>query len=42
MLRKGETKLQKRIDEAVAELKKEGEVSKLSKKWLGEDYTVDF
>jgi L-cystine transport system substrate-binding protein len=42
MLRKDETKLQKRIDEGVAELKKEGEVGKLSKKWLGEDYTVDF
>jgi L-cystine transport system substrate-binding protein len=42
LLRKDETKLQKKIDEALVELKKEGVVSKLSKKWLGADYTVDF
>ena len=42
LLRKDETTLQKRIDEALVELKKEGEVSELSKKWLGADYTVDF
>lgn len=42
LLRKDETTLQKKIDEALVELKKEGEVSELSKKWLGADYTVDF
>lgn len=42
LLRKDETTLQKRIDEALVELKREGVVSELSKKWLGADYTVDF
>lgn len=42
LLRKDETPLQKRIDEAIVELKKEGVVSELSKKWLGADYTVNF
>lgn len=42
LLRKDETTLQKRIDEALAELKKEGVVSELSKKWLGADYLVDY
>ncbi|PKG23308.1 transporter substrate-binding domain-containing protein [Niallia nealsonii] len=42
LLRKDETALQKRIDEALTELKKEGVVSDLSKKWLGADYTVGF
>ncbi|MDR4946712.1 transporter substrate-binding domain-containing protein [Neobacillus cucumis] len=42
LLRKDETPLQKRIDEALIELKKEGVVSELSKKWLGADYTVNF
>src|SRR4051794_10899228 len=42
LLRKDETPLQKKIDEALVELKKEGVVSKLSKKWLGADYTVKF
>jgi L-cystine transport system substrate-binding protein len=42
LLRKDETPLQKRIDEALVELKKEGVVSELSKKWLGADYTVSF
>ncbi|MDN3016902.1 transporter substrate-binding domain-containing protein [Paenibacillus sp. BSR1-1] len=42
LLRKDETPLQKRIDEALVELKKEGVVSELSKKWLGADYTVNF
>lgn len=42
LLRKDETPLQKRIDEALVELKKEGVVSELSKKWLGADYTVGF
>lgn len=30
------------IDGALKELKAEGEISKLSKKWLGDDYSVDF
>lgn len=42
LLRKDETTLQKKIDAALVELKKEGVVSELSKKWLGADYTVDF
>jgi L-cystine transport system substrate-binding protein len=42
LLRKDEIPLQKRIDEALVELKKEGVVSELSKKWLGADYTVSF
>lgn len=42
LLRKDETPLQKRIDETLVELKKEGVVSELSKKWLGADYTVNF
>lgn len=42
LLRKDETPLQKRIDEAIVELKQEGVVSELSKKWLGADYTVNF
>ncbi|ALF09425.1 amino acid ABC transporter substrate-binding protein [Parageobacillus thermoglucosidasius] len=42
LFRKDETKLQKRIDEALVELKKEGVVRELSKKWLGADYTVEF
>jgi len=42
LLRKNETPLQKRIDEALVELKKEGVVGELSKKWLGADYTVNF
>lgn len=42
LLRKDETTLQNRIDEALVELKEEGVVSELSKKWLGADYTVDF
>lgn len=42
LLRKDETTLQSRIDEALIELKEEGVVSELSKKWLGADYTVEF
>lgn len=42
LLQKDATTLQKRIDEALIELKEEGVVSELSKKWLGADYTVDF
>ncbi len=39
LLNKDETTLSNRIDEALKELKKEGVVSKLSKKWLGADYS---
>jgi L-cystine transport system substrate-binding protein len=42
LLRKDETPLQKKIDEVLVDLKKEGVVSDLSKKWLGADYTVNF
>lgn len=42
LLQKGNTTLQKRIDEALIELKKEGAVSALSKEWLGADYSVEF
>lgn len=42
LLNKDEVKLQERLDEAIVELKNEGVVSELSKKWLGDDYTVDF
>jgi len=42
LLNKDEVKLQQRLDEAIVELKNEGIVSELSKKWLGDDYTVDF
>lgn len=42
MLQKENTLLQKRIDEAIIELKEEGTVSELSKKWLGADYSVEF
>ena len=42
LLNKDEVKLQERLDEAIVELKNEGIVSELSKKWLGDDYTVDF
>ena len=42
LLNKDEVTLQERIDEAIRELKTEGVISELSKKWLGDDYTVDF
>ncbi|MBE3570814.1 MAG: amino acid ABC transporter substrate-binding protein [Bacillales bacterium] len=42
LFKKDETKLQKRVDEALRELKKEGVVKKLSQKWLGADYSVGF
>lgn len=42
LLNKDEVPLQARIDEAIRELKTEGVISELSKKWLGDDYTVDF
>lgn len=42
LLNKDETTLSDKVDEALQELKKEGVVSKLSKKWLGADYSVEF
>lgn len=42
LLNKDETTLSNRVDEALRELKKEGVVSKLSEKWLGADYSVEF
>ncbi|OXS68640.1 amino acid ABC transporter substrate-binding protein [Lysinibacillus sp. KCTC 33748] len=42
LLNKDEAVLQKRLDDAIRELKAEGVISKLSKKWLGDDYSVDF
>lgn len=42
LLQKGNTTLQKRIDEALTELKEDGTVSALSKEWLGADYSVEF
>jgi len=42
LLNKDEAVLQERLDEAIRELRAEGVISKLSKKWLGDDYTVDF
>lgn len=40
ILRKDESDLSKRIDEAVKEIKKDGTLKKLSTRWLGADYTV--
>jgi len=42
LLNKDEVTLQQRLDAAIRELKEDGVVSELSKKWLGDDYTVDF
>lgn len=42
LLQKGNTTLQKRIDEALTELKEDGTVSALSEEWLGADYSVEF
>ncbi|MBC2319773.1 amino acid ABC transporter substrate-binding protein [Listeria booriae] len=42
LLRKNESQLSNDLDGALKELKEEGVVSKLSKKWLGADYSVDF
>ncbi|RDZ18404.1 amino acid ABC transporter substrate-binding protein [Priestia megaterium] len=39
MLRKNETGLQKDVDKALKEIKEDGTLTKLSEKWLGEDYT---
>ncbi|MET3287464.1 UNVERIFIED_CONTAM: L-cystine transport system substrate-binding protein [Brevibacillus sp. OAP136] len=41
ILRKDETDLQKRVDEALTEIKKDGTLAKLSTQWLGRDYTVE-
>lgn len=41
ILRKDETELKTKIDEALREIKKDGTLSKLSKQWLGADYTVN-
>lgn len=40
VLRKDETDLKAKIDEAIREIKKDGTLAKLSKQWLGEDFTV--
>jgi L-cystine transport system substrate-binding protein len=40
VLRKDETDLKSKIDEAIKEIKKDGTLGSLSKKWLGEDFTV--
>lgn len=37
----GEETLRNRVDEALAKLRAEGFLSELSKKWYGEDYSVD-
>ncbi|WP_107949901.1 transporter substrate-binding domain-containing protein [Lysinibacillus parviboronicapiens] len=42
LLNKDSVSLQERLDEAIKELKADGVVSELSKKWLGDDYSVDF
>ncbi len=42
LLNKDEVVLQERLDDAIRELKAEGVISKLSKKWLGDDYSVEF
>ncbi|MEI4769105.1 transporter substrate-binding domain-containing protein [Psychrobacillus sp. FJAT-51614] len=42
LLQKDNTTLSDQIDEALVELKEEGVVSELSKKWLGADYSVGF
>ncbi|WP_010494283.1 transporter substrate-binding domain-containing protein [Paenibacillus elgii] len=41
MLRKDESELKKRIDEVLKEIKADGTLAKLSKQWLGDDYTVE-
>lgn len=42
LFNKEDEKLASRIDEALKQLKADGVISELSKKWLGADYTVDF
>ncbi|MDQ0246677.1 L-cystine transport system substrate-binding protein [Bacillus fengqiuensis] len=41
MLRKDETELKEKVDEALKEIKKDGTLKELSTKWLGADYTVE-
>ncbi|NOU97726.1 transporter substrate-binding domain-containing protein [Paenibacillus sp. LMG 31456] len=41
VLRKDGTELKSKIDEAIREIKKDGTLAKLSKQWLGEDFTVN-
>ncbi|MED4600885.1 transporter substrate-binding domain-containing protein [Paenibacillus validus] len=41
VLRKDETELKSKIDETLREIKKDGTLAKLSKQWLGEDFTVN-
>nr|WP_270879815.1 transporter substrate-binding domain-containing protein [Paenibacillus aestuarii] len=41
VLRKDENDLKGKIDEAIREIKKDGTLAKLSKQWLGEDFTVN-
>ncbi|MFC0215934.1 transporter substrate-binding domain-containing protein [Paenibacillus chartarius] len=40
VLRKDETELKGKIDQAIRDIKKDGTLAKLSKQWLGEDFTV--
>lgn len=39
IVRKGENKLREEINEGIKEMKSDGTLAKLSKKWFGEDYT---
>ncbi|WP_350019483.1 amino acid ABC transporter substrate-binding protein [Priestia flexa] len=41
MFNKSDQQLAKEVDKAIAKLKKDGTLTKLSEKWLGEDYTVE-
>jgi L-cystine transport system substrate-binding protein len=41
LLRKDETELKQRVDEALREIKADGTLAKLSTQWLGSDYTVE-
>ncbi|SCW34122.1 L-cystine transport system substrate-binding protein [Paenibacillus tianmuensis] len=41
ILRKDESELKSRIDEALKAIKADGTLAKLSKQWLGDDYTVE-
>jgi L-cystine transport system substrate-binding protein len=41
VLRKDEAELKAKIDEALRSVKKDGTLAKLSKQWLGEDFTVN-
>jgi L-cystine transport system substrate-binding protein len=41
LLRKDDTELKQRVDEALREIKADGTLAKLSTQWLGSDYTVE-